>query len=212
MKRFFDFTLALVGLLLLSPFLILAAILVRLLDGSPILFVQERIGKGGIPFQILKFRTMKVNNSGPLITVTGDSRITRTGRFLRKTKFDELPQLINVVKGEMAFVGPRPEVARYVDLYSPADRAILNLTPGITDPASLIYANESEILRRQDDPESYYVDVIMPHKIAINKAYASRANFLTDLMMIFYTVAHGLGFKATYVSKFSEENYPGASH
>ncbi len=203
-KRIFDFTLASVALIILSPFLLFAALLVRVLDGKPVLFVQQRIGRGAKPFYILKFRTMKVDNSGPQITVAGDSRVTRTGRFLRKTKFDELPQLFNVVKGDMAFVGPRPEVARYVDLYSPEDRPILNLTPGITDPASLVYSNESEILRRADDPEEHYVNVIMPHKIAINRRYANQANFFTDLKMIVYTVLHGLGFKLSYLDQFKD--------
>lgn len=203
MKRIFDFSLALLGLIILSPVLLLTALLIFILDGSPVLFKQIRIGRGGKAFRILKFRTMKVDNSGPQITVAGDSRITRTGRFLRKTKFDEFPQLINVVRGEMAFVGPRPEVARYVDLYSPQDRAILNLTPGITDPASLIYSNESEILARSDDPEAHYVNVVMPHKIAINREYAAQANFFSDLTMILFTVLHGLGFKLKYLERFN---------
>lgn len=203
MKRAFDFSAAFLGLLILSPILLITALLLRLLDGAPILFKQERIGRGGRPFRILKFRTMKVNNSGPQITVAGDSRVTRTGRFLRKTKFDEFPQLINVMKGEMSFVGPRPEVAKYVSLYSAKDREILDLTPGITDPASLIYSNESEILGLQADPEKYYVDVIMPHKIAINRAYAGEANFVTDIKMILYTILHGFGFKLAYLDRIN---------
>ena len=212
MKRTFDIAAALAGLLILSPLLLLAALAVRVFDGAPIFFVQERIGREGRPFRMFKFRTMRVNNSGPQITVGADSRITRTGRFLRKTKFDELPQLLNVLLGDMSFVGPRPEVAKYVNLYSPADRAILKLTPGITDPASLIYSGESEILGRQADPEKYYVDVVMPHKIAINRAYANHANLMTDIRMILFTLLHGLGFRLAYLSKLSEENDPGTSH
>jgi lipopolysaccharide/colanic/teichoic acid biosynthesis glycosyltransferase len=203
MKRLFDVVASALGLIVLSPLLLLTALAVRLFDGAPVLFVQERIGRGGKPFRMYKFRTMKVNNGGPQITVGGDARITKTGRALRKTKFDEFPQLWNVLKGEMSFVGPRPEVARYVDLYAPADREILNLKPGITDPASLIYSNESEILARQTDPEKYYVEVVMPHKIAINRAYAKHANLFTDLKMIAYTVLHGLGMKLAYLDRFS---------
>lgn len=212
MKRLFDFFAALLGLIILSPFLLLAAFAILIFDGAPVFFVQERIGRGGLPFRMFKFRTMKVNNSGPQITVGQDARITRTGRLLRKTKFDEFPQLLNVLFGEMSLVGPRPEVAKYVNLYQPQDRAVLELTPGITDPASLIYSNESEILAGKSDPEKYYVDVVMPHKIAINRAYARHANLWTDVRMILFTALHGLGFRLTYLSKLSEENDPGASH
>ena len=202
MKRAFDFSVAAIALILLSPLLLLVVILVRIFDGAPVFFSQERVGQGGRPFQILKFRTMRVNNHGPQITVSGDARITRTGRILRKSKIDELPQLWNVVKGDMSFVGPRPDVPYHVALYSETERQILDLVPGITGPASLIYSNESEILAKQPDPEKYYEAVLMPHKIQIHKKYAARANFFTDLRMIVSTVLHGLGFRISYLDRF----------
>jgi lipopolysaccharide/colanic/teichoic acid biosynthesis glycosyltransferase len=195
LKRVIDFTSALVGLVLLSPLLALAAILVAILDGRPVLFTQVRVGRNGVGFSIFKFRTMQLMNSGPMITVSNDPRITRTGRILRKTKIDELPQLYNVLKGEMSLVGPRPDVTEHVKKYSPQHLRVLNLRPGITSPASLIYANESEILASVDNPRLHYDQVIMPHKNSINLIYADQATVLSDLKWILYTIIQGLGFR-----------------
>lgn len=190
MKRAMDILLSGFGLLLLSPVLIVLAVVAGF-------YVQERIGRFGRPFRMLKFRTMVkgADKMGMAITVDGDRRITRLGRLLRKTKLDELPQLWNVFKGEMSFVGPRPEVARYVELYSPDQRLVLELRPGITDLASIGYFNESEILKGSPDPETFYTGHIMPDKIRINLEYARKANPGVDLLLIVFTVLRSFGVK-----------------
>jgi len=188
-KRTLDVVASLAGSLLLLPVFALIGAAIAL-DGGPVFFRQVRVGVGGGEFRIWKFRTMIVNAdlAGPLLTTTGDTRITPIGRWLRRTKLDELPQLFNVIVGEMSLVGPRPEVARYVAMYSPQQRAVLNLVPGITDPASLHYADESTLLAQASDPERLYIDVLMPDKIARNLNYARQATVASDLKVIAQTI------------------------
>lgn len=189
-KRVLDIVGAALGLVLLWPLFLVIAVAILLEDGRPVFFVQDRIGRGGRPFRMLKFRTMVTGaeRRGREITVGGDPRITRVGRILRSAKLDELPQLVNVLRGEMRLVGPRPEVPRYVLLYTPSQRAVLALVPGITDPASLRYYDESAELAQASDPERLYVDEIMPEKIRLNLEYASRATVWSDLGIVLATV------------------------
>jgi lipopolysaccharide/colanic/teichoic acid biosynthesis glycosyltransferase len=189
-KRTFDLFISLVGLALVGPVFLVVWLLVKLDDGGPVFYRQERVGRLGRLFRIIKFRTMSVGaeTAGPSITATGDRRITRIGRLLRKTKIDELPQLWNVLRGEMSFVGPRPEVPKYVMLYTPEQREVLALRPGITDEASVEFRNEEELLAAAADPESFYVTQCLPRKIALNLAYARRANVFRDLFVILRTV------------------------
>ncbi|MCL6576105.1 sugar transferase [Kyrpidia sp.] len=195
-KRCFDFFCAVLGLVLLSPVFLVVAVLIRLENRGPIFYLQERIGYRGRPFRIFKFRTMVLNadRMGPSLTVGQDPRVTRVGTVLRKYKLDELPQLVNVLLGEMSLVGPRPEIAKYVDLYSPEQRRVLDLVPGITDPASLKYRNEAELLSASSDPERVYITNILPDKIRINLEYADRATVLRDIGVVIrtlLTVIHG---------------------
>jgi lipopolysaccharide/colanic/teichoic acid biosynthesis glycosyltransferase len=187
-NRLADLVAAGLGLVLLSPLFLATALAILWREGRPVFFRQERIGRGGQPFHLWKFRTMRPASSGPLLTVAGDARITPLGRLLRRTKLDELPQLWNVLKGDMSLVGPRPEVRRYVERYTPDQRRVLALTPGITDPASLKYFNEEDVLATFPDPESAYVEVIMPQKISLNLDYAARATFLSDLAVILKSI------------------------
>ena len=180
---------AALGLLVLWPLLLLVAAAIWWQDSRPVLFAQERVGRHGVPFRMLKFRTMRARSHGPLITAAGDPRITPIGRLLRRSKLDELPQLFNVLKGEMAVVGPRPEVARYVARYSTAERCVLDLLPGITDPASLAFLDEEHVLAQAADPELTYVGAIMPEKIRLNLAYATRATALTDIRVVLATLS-----------------------
>ena len=190
LKRACDVTGALLGLAVLWPLLLVIAAAIVVRDGKPVLFRQERVGRDGRPFRLWKFRTMTAGaeQRGRQITVGADPRITRIGRWLRAMKLDELPQLVNVLRGEMSLVGPRPEVPRYVALYTPAQRAVLALTPGITDPASLRYYDESRVLDGAEDPERLYVDQIMPEKIRVNLEYAARATAWSDLGVVFATL------------------------
>jgi lipopolysaccharide/colanic/teichoic acid biosynthesis glycosyltransferase len=168
---------------------LLAAFWVRLDSPGPILFRQERVGRNGRLFRILKFRTMRPDTGqGRQITVGEDPRITRSGRWLRATKLDELPQLANVLKGDMSFVGPRPEVPRYVAYYTPEERQVLELRPGITDLASIKYRNEAAILARATDPEHTYIHQVMRDKLRINLDYARRAGLLADLGVVLLTL------------------------
>lgn len=189
-KRAFDLFWSILGLAMLCPLLALVAIAVKLEDGGPVFFRQVRIGHGGRPFRIWKFRTMVVDaeRQGRAITVGQDPRITRIGRYLRTTKLDEIPQLLNVLVGEMSFVGPRPEVPRYVELYSEAQRGILALRPGITDLASIKYRNESDLLAQAENPDQTYIQVLLPDKIRINLAYASKAGLWSDFLVILATL------------------------
>lgn len=189
-----DRFIALIGLLVLSPLFLVSALLIWLEDRGSVFFRQTRIGLKGRPFHLLKFRTMNVQNEGSKLTVGADKRITRVGKFLRKSKLDELPQLINVIRGEMVFVGPRPEVEDFVKLYTLEQQQVLNLTPGITDVASLKYFDESERLAEVKDPHQHYIQSIMPDKIRLNLLYAkSRKSFLTDTKVIVYTLARVVG-------------------
>lgn len=190
MKRLFDICAAALALILLSPLLCLAALLIRLDSSGPIFFRQERIGKAFHPFWIYKFRTMSdgADNKGPLVTVGADARITRVGHFLRKSKIDELPQLINILKGEMSVVGPRPEVRSYVELFHEDYQEILKVRPGLTDLASLKYRNEAEILGRAVNPREAYISLILPDKIALGKKYVHRSSLGFDLELIFKTL------------------------
>ena len=189
-KRAFDFSVALVGLIAVSPLLLGVAVVVKLTSSGDVFFRQERMGRGFRPFHILKFRTMVADapRRGASITAGADPRITRVGHVLRKLKIDELPQLINVVRGDMSFVGPRPEVPRYVEMFHDDYEAILKVRPGITDLASLKYRHESEILGQADDPEQEYVRVVLPDKIALAKQYIERSSFWFDLGLIFRTL------------------------
>ena len=189
-KRLFDIACAGLGLLVLSPLLLALALWIKLDSQGPVMFRQERVGRFGNLFFIHKFRTMRVDNAGPQITVGADPRITAAGALLRKTKLDELPQLWDVLRGAMSLVGPRPEVPRYVALYSPAQRElVLSVRPGITDLASLQYRDEGEQLARAADPERAYVEQVMPAKLALSTRYVQEASFVGDLRLILATVA-----------------------
>jgi len=188
-KRLFDIVASGLGLLLLAPLLLLAAVWVRLDSPGPALFRQTRVGRFGVPFIIHKFRTMRVE-PGAAITVGADPRITRSGRFLRASKLDELPQLWDVLRGAMSLVGPRPELPRYVEFYPPAVReAVLAVRPGITDPASLAFSHEAELLAAAADPDREYREVILPAKLKLSADYAARASLATDLRLILATLA-----------------------
>jgi lipopolysaccharide/colanic/teichoic acid biosynthesis glycosyltransferase len=191
-KRVFDLLAALAGIVILSPVLAAIAIAIRLQSGAPALFRQERIGRAGAPFNIWKFRTMVADaeRRGGALTIGDDPRITRFGRLLRRAKLDELPQLANVLGGEMSLVGPRPEVARYVAMYTQSQRRVLDLVPGITDPASIQYRDEASVLARSADPERTYVEQIMPDKIRLNLEYAEHATMRSDVALILRTLVH----------------------
>lgn len=186
--RFFDVLISTVLLVVLSPFLLIIALLIIATSKGPAIFVQQRVGKNNINFNIYKFRTMRVKISGTAITIGRDKRITRIGRLLRKLKLDELPQLFNVVKGDMSLVGPRPEIRRYVDMYKPEDMFVLSVRPGITDYASLQYRNENELLAKADNPEKFYIDVVVPAKLALNKHYISNKGLKAYFFIIFRTI------------------------
>jgi lipopolysaccharide/colanic/teichoic acid biosynthesis glycosyltransferase len=189
-KRAFDILMAAAGLVMLSPLLILAALLVKLSSPGPVLFRQQRVGRRFRPFLICKFRTMTQDapNKGGPITFGADPRITRVGQVLRKTKIDELPQLINVLKGEMSLVGPRPEVPRYVEMFREDYEEILRVRPGITDLASIKYRDEAAVLGRAEDPEHDYVSRVLPEKIKLAKQYLGRASLWFDLSIIIRTM------------------------
>jgi lipopolysaccharide/colanic/teichoic acid biosynthesis glycosyltransferase len=188
-KRTFDIIVSFLGLVVMTPLLLLLAVVIKLDSPGPIFFRQERIGRGFRPFFIFKFRTMVQNLSdqGRLITVGDDPRVTRVGRLLRKSKFDELPQLINVLKGDMSLVGPRPEVRRYVELFRKDYEQILKVRPGITDLASLKYHDEASVLERFENPEAEYCNRILPDKISLSKEYVNKSSFLYDLALIVKT-------------------------
>ena len=206
MKRAFDFCCAATGLALLSPLLVTLGAMVWLEDRASPLFFQARVGQFGRRFWIWKFRTMVVNADqlGPSITIGKDPRITRVGHWLRKTKLDELPQLWNVLTGEMSLVGPRPEVAKYVELYTEEQRAVLRLRPGITDPASIEYYEESERLAASEDAQATYISEIMPAKLAINLRYAHRAGLMKDAEVIIRTLLRMAGIRQTTAVASSE--------
>lgn len=189
LKNSFDRTVSLVGIIVLSPILLVCAVIIKIkMPGGPVLFKQKRVGQGGKLFTMYKFRSMTVSHSGSSISVKGESRITPLGAKLRKYKLDELPELWNVLIGDMSFVGPRPDVPGYADKLIGQDREILKLKPGITGPASLKYRNEEDILAEIDDPQKYNDDVIFPDKVRINRHYLKYGNTLTDIKIILYTV------------------------
>ena len=198
-KRFLDLVLCTIVLTVLAPVLSLAILWIKLDSSGPAIFRQKRVGWRGREFTILKLRTMRVakpiGDPGPSITVGDDARVTRAGRFLRKWKLDELPQLLNVLKGEMSLVGPRPEVPRYVAMYPDELREIIqSVRPGLTDLASIAYRNESEILAQVEDPESYYRDVVMPAKLKLCAKYVANRSIWLDLRILWQTfVAVGRG-------------------
>jgi lipopolysaccharide/colanic/teichoic acid biosynthesis glycosyltransferase len=190
-KRLFDIIFSAIGLILLSPILIIISILIIIDSKGPVFFRQTRVGQFNKDFKIFKFRTMYINsNKMGLLTVGDrDPRVTKMGYFLRKYKFDEFPQLINVLQGTMSLVGPRPEVRKYVDYYSKDDLQILNAKPGITDLASIEYRNEAELIKKTTNPEKLYIEEIMPAKIKLNKVYLGNYNLFTDIKIIFKTFA-----------------------
>ena len=189
-KRVFDFAGAALGLVVLAPLLAALAAAVKLGDGGPVFYRARRVGQGGRPFGLYKFRTMveDADRQGPGITTAGDRRVTRVGAFLRRTKLDELPQLWNVVRGEMSFVGPRPEDPRYVARYTPEQRRVLAVRPGLTSPASLAFRDEASRLRG-DDWERTYVEEVLPEKLALELAYLRHRTLGSDLRLILRTLA-----------------------
>jgi len=191
MKRVVDIVASLGGLVLLSPLFLIVAVTIKINSRGPVFFAQERIGKGFRPFWIYKFRTMVKDAAqrGGALTASGDPRITRVGQILRNTKIDELPQLINVLRGDMSLVGPRPEVRRYVELFRENYKAILSVRPGITDLASLKYRDESAILARSKNPEETYVRRILPDKLVLGEEYVRRSSLGFDLVLICKTLA-----------------------
>lgn len=190
LKRLFDLVTSGIGLLVLSPLFLLLAVWVKLDSPGPVFYRQTRVGRGNRDFRLFKFRSMRVGSERKgLITIGGrDPRVTRSGYFIRKYKLDELPQLINVFVGDMSLVGPRPEVREYVDLYTPEQLHVLDVRPGITDPASIRYRNENELLAESDDPERYYRDVVMQDKLRINLDYVANHSFVYDVSLIFKTL------------------------
>ena len=190
LKRLMDIAISGCALAVLWPVLLLIALAIKIDDPGPVFYRQVRVGKGGKEFRIYKFRTMVVDadKKGLAITVGQDRRITRMGAFLRKTKLDELAQLLNVFIGDMSFVGPRPEVPKYVNLYTPYQRQVLLVRPGITDYASIAYRNENDLLAGTDDPERMYIETIMPDKIELNMKYLREISPIADLKLIFGTI------------------------
>ena len=189
LKRAFDIVASGLGLLFLSPLFLILAVWIKLDSKGPVFYRQIRVGRNNRDFKLFKFRSMRVGaDKQGLITVGGrDPRITRSGYFIRKYKLDEFPQLINVFVGDMSLVGPRPEVRKYVDMYTPEQMKVLSVRPGITDLASIRYRNENELLEQADDPDQYYEQVIMQDKLRINLEYVANHSFLNDIKLIFRT-------------------------
>ncbi|HZS50186.1 MAG TPA: sugar transferase [Bryobacterales bacterium] len=203
-KVLLDRMCAAAALVLLLPLWFFIAVAIAWDDGLPILFRQTRIGRGNVPFQLLKFRSMRPRVPGPRITAGNDPRLTRVGAFLRRFKLDELPQLWNVLKGDMSLVGPRPEVPAFVDFQDPTWQTVLQVRPGITDLASLVYRNEEEILCGQNDPESYYRNEILPAKLALNMHYLRSRSLWSDLKIILITMRYSFfpaGFHSSSISR-----------
>jgi len=189
-QRVIDVLASSFGLLVSAPFFAAATLAIWLEDGLPVLYRQSRVGRAGVCFVLFKLRTMYCGREGPVITAAGDSRVTRIGKLLRKYKLDELPQLWNVLRGDMSLVGPRPEVPQYVDLDAAEWQAILQWRPGITDLATLVYRNEEELLGRSSTPEKYYTERILPHKLALNRDYLRARSFGLDLKLVALSVRH----------------------
>lgn len=190
LKRLFDILVSGMGLIILLPFFLIISLLIIIDSKGGAFFLQTRVGKNGSPFKLFKFRTMSMNaDASGLITIGGrDPRVTKIGYFLRKYKIDELPQLLNVFFGSMSLVGPRPEVAKYVDMYTEEQKKVLSVKPGITDYASLEYFSENELLARSSDPDKTYIEKILPAKLNLNLRYIAEAGFRTDLMVILKTI------------------------
>ena len=189
LKRIFDITLSLFGLIILLPFMLIIAILIKIDSKGPVFFKQIRVTKNGKEFKIFKYRTMRVGSDKySQITVGKDGRITKIGSFLRKYKLDEIPQLINVLIGDMSLVGPRPEVPKYVALYTDEQKEILKVRAGITDYASIEFSDENDLLASEKNPEEAYIEKIMPKKIELNKKYLSEISVLTDIRIILLTI------------------------
>ena len=189
LKRIFDITLSLFGLIILLPFMLIIAILIKIDSKGPVFFKQIRVTKNGKEFKIFKYRTMRVGSDKySQITVGKDNRITKVGAFLRKYKLDEIPQLINVLIGDMSLVGPRPEVPKYVALYTDEQKEILKVRAGITDYASIEFSDENDLLASEEDPEKAYIEKVMPKKIELNKKYISEISILTDIKIILLTI------------------------
>lgn len=202
-KRYFDLFFSTLAIVFLSPLIVIIGILIKSTSKGPILFRQVRVTKNGKLFYIYKFRTMKNNSEGNnQITVGNDNRITKIGGILRKTKLDELPQLFNVVKGEMSLVGPRPEVPKYVELYTEEQKKILKVYAGITDYASIYFSNESELLGSVQNPEKFYIEKIMPYKIKLNQKYIENIGLKADVKIIFLTI-----FKILRLAKYDAKEF-----
>jgi lipopolysaccharide/colanic/teichoic acid biosynthesis glycosyltransferase len=193
MKRSFDILFALAGLSLLALAFAVIGLAIKLTSRGPVFFRQQRIGRGGNPFRLYKFRTMYVGEGGSLVTVQGDPRITPVGRLLRRWKLDELPQLWNILIGEMSVIGPRPEVERYVSHYTAEQRRLLEQTPGLASLSQLVYPHEADMLRNYANPEAIYVQELMPRKIAVDLKYETSRNFWSDLQLLVEMVLLILG-------------------
>jgi len=195
LKRAFDLFFSAIGVVIISPLLLICAVWVLMDSKGPVFYKQDRVGRNGLIFKLVKFRSMKMGSDrAGLLTVGGrDARITRSGYYLRKYKLDELPQLFNVIRGDMSLVGPRPEVPKYVAFYTPQQRMVLMVRPGITDWASLKYFNENEILGKSDNPEQVYIDEIMPTKLSINLEYLRSHSMFSDCKIIILTLLKIIG-------------------
>lgn len=190
LKRLLDIVASSLGLLILSPIFLILWLLVKIGSPGPVFYRQQRVGKGNQDFTLLKFRSMYIDadKKGQLITVgKRDPRVTGIGYYLRKFKLDELPQLINVLRGDMSLVGPRPEVRKYVNYYTPEQMEVLSVRPGITDPASIAFSNENDLLAGKENPEKYYIEEIMPQKLALNLEYIRHQSFWRDIGFILKT-------------------------
>jgi lipopolysaccharide/colanic/teichoic acid biosynthesis glycosyltransferase len=194
-KRLADILLSFIGLLILLPFFLVIAIVIAIDSRGGVFFLQTRVGKNNKDFKLFKFRTMRVDSeSKGQLTIGGrDNRITKAGFFLRRYKLDELPQLLNVLFGNMSLVGPRPEVRKYVDMYTAEQLQVLSVKPGITDYASIKYADESELLAKAENPEQFYIETVMPDKLAINLEYIKNRSFGADMGILFKTIGKILG-------------------
>ena len=190
MKRLFDIFFSILGLVVLSPLFLVVAVWIKLDSRGPVFYRQVRVGRHNRDFHIFKFRSMRVgSDKGSLVTIGGrDPRITRSGYIIRKLKLDELPQLINVLKGDMSFVGPRPEVRHYVDYWTEEQMVVLSVRPGITDPASIKFRNENELMATAENPEEYYINVIMQEKLKLYIEYVNSHSLISDIRLIFKTL------------------------
>jgi len=190
LKRILDIVFSLIGILLLLPFMLIIALIINFESKGGFFYFQKRVGKNNIDFKLIKFRTMYVDaeKKGLLTVGSNDIRVTRVGKILRKLKLDELPQLFNILIGDMSIVGPRPEVRKYVSLYTSEQKKVLSVRPGLTDYASIEYINENEILAKSTEPEKAYIEQVMPHKLELNLKYINQQSFFIDMKIIFKTI------------------------